>query len=83
MDKYKYGKYHEGYFRGGSNIDIKLITCEDKVDVLEILQSYVLHCYHVYILHPGIDITKAMIRQKLYWPVIRKAIWKEVKHCDT
>ena len=29
--KYKYVTYHKGYFRGGSNIDIKLITCEDKI----------------------------------------------------
>ena len=26
MDKYKYGTYHKGYFIGGNNIDISLIT---------------------------------------------------------
>ena len=29
-DKYKYGTYHKGYFRGGINIDLTLITCKDK-----------------------------------------------------
>ena len=29
--KYKNGKYHKGYFRGGSNVDINLITCEDMI----------------------------------------------------
>ena len=31
IDEYKYGTYHKGYFCGGSNIDIKLIRCEDKI----------------------------------------------------
>ena len=32
-DKYKDGTYHGhgGSFSGGSNIDIKLITCKDKI----------------------------------------------------
>ena len=29
--KYKNGTYHKGSFRGGTNIDIKLITCKDKI----------------------------------------------------
>ena len=29
--KYKDGTYHKGSFRGVVNIDIKLITCKDKI----------------------------------------------------
>ena len=29
-DKYKDGTYQKCYLRGGSNIDIRLITCKDK-----------------------------------------------------
>ena len=29
--KYRNGTHHKGYFGGGRNIDIKLITCEDKI----------------------------------------------------
>ena len=64
-DKYKDGTYHNGSFRGGTNIDPKLITCKDKIVILSILKSYVVHWYHVYILRPGIDITEAMFRQHL------------------
>ena len=31
MAKYKNGTYHKGSFHVGSNIDLNLITCEDKV----------------------------------------------------
>ena len=31
MDKYKYGTYHKGYFLGGSNIYLNLVTCEDNI----------------------------------------------------
>ena len=31
LAKYKNGKYQKGSFRGGSNIDISLITCKDKI----------------------------------------------------
>ena len=30
MAKYEDGTYHKGYFRGGSNIYLNLITFEDK-----------------------------------------------------
>ena len=30
-DKNKYVTYQQGYFCGGSNIDIKLIACNDKI----------------------------------------------------
>ena len=76
MAKYEDGTYHKGYFRGGINIDLSLIKCEDNIVILSILKRYVLHWYHTYILHPGIDITEAMICQHLYWPGIRNAIQK-------
>ena len=41
--KYKDGTYHKGYFRGDNNIDLKLITCKDNIDIPSKLQSYVLH----------------------------------------
>ena len=59
--KYKNSIYHKGYFRGGSNIDLSLIMCKDNIVIPSILQSYVLHWYHIYLLHPGMDRTKAMI----------------------
>ena len=61
MDKYKYDSYDKGYFRGGSNININIITCEDNIVILEMLQSYILNWTHTYLLHPGMDITEAMV----------------------
>ena len=81
--KYKDGKYHKGYFRGLSNTDLKLITCKDKIFILSKIQCYVLHWYHMYILHPVMDRTEAMIFQHLYWPGIRYSVQKEVSNCDT
>ena len=31
MAKYEDGTYHKGYFRGGSNIYLNLITCEVQI----------------------------------------------------
>ena len=59
--KYKDDAYQQDYFRGGINIDIKLITCKDKIVILSRLQSYVVNCHHTYIPHPGMDKTEAMI----------------------
>ena len=67
-------------FRGGSNTDIKIITCEDYISIL---QKYVLHWYHTYLLHSGMDISEAMFCQHFYWPGIRYSVWKEVPNCDT
>ena len=64
--KYTYGTYQQGFFRGVSKIDLKLITCKDKIIIPTKLQSYVVHWYHAYLLHPGMDRTEAMIRQHLY-----------------
>ena len=55
--KYKYGTYHKCYFCGGSNTDIKRITCNDKIVIPSKLKSYVLHWYHTYLIHPGMDRT--------------------------
>ena len=52
MSKYKYGTYHKGYLRGVININVILITCEDKIVIQKILQMYVLHWYYTYLLHP-------------------------------
>ena len=48
-----------------------------------ILQSYVLHWYHTYLVHIGMDRTEANIFQHLYSTGIRYAVQKEVTNCDT
>ena len=83
MAKYKYDTYHIDSFGGGSNIYLKLITCEDKIFILSILQSYALNWCHEYLLHPVMDRTEAMNRQNLYWPGVRETFCKEVKNCGT
>ena len=77
------GTYQKGSFCGGSNIYINLITCEDYIFIVSILQSYVLHWYHMYLLHSGMGRMEVIICQHLYWPGIRKAVCKEVTNCDT
>ena len=81
--KYKDGKYHKGSFCGGIDIYLNLIMCKDKIVIPSTLQSYVLHWYHMYILHPVMDRTEAMIFQHLYWPGIRYSVQKEVSNFDT
>ena len=83
MAKYKNDMYHKGYFCGGSNDDLNLITCKDKIVIPSKIQSCVSHWHHTYPLHPGMDITEAMIRQYLYWPNIIDTVRKEVTNCDT
>ena len=70
-------------FRGGGNIDLKLITCEDNIVNPSKLQSCVLNWYHAYIIHPVMDITEAMIFQHLYFSDIIDVFQKEVNKCDT
>ena len=82
MDKYQNGMCHKGSFCVGSNIDLSLIMCDGNSFILSKLQSYVLHWYHTYLLHPGMDKTKTTIHQYLYWPNIRDAVWKEVTYYD-
>ena len=83
MAKYKEGTYQIVFFCGGFNIYLNLITCEGKIVIPSILQIYVLHWYHMYLLHPGMDRMEAMIRQHLYWPGIIEAVRKKVTNCDT
>ena len=83
MAKYKEVKYQTVSFRGGSNININLITCEGNIFIPSILQIYILHWYHMYLLHTGIDKIEAIIFLHLYWPGIRKYIRKELANCDT
>ena len=56
--------------------------CEDKIVIPSKLQSYVVHWYHTYLLHPCMDRTEAMIFQHLYWLDIRNAARKEGSNCD-
>ena len=65
MSKYEDGKYHKGYFCGGSNSDPSLRRCKDKIVIPSKLQGYILHWYHIDILHPGMDRTEVIIRQHL------------------
>ena len=37
----------------------------------------------MYLLHPGMDRTEAMICQHFYLPDIREAVRREVNNCDT
>ena len=76
--KYKMGVYNAGSFREVINIYLNLIMCKYKIFILLILQSYVLHWYHTYLLHLVMDRTEAMICQHLYNPIIRKSVQKEV-----
>ena len=66
MAKYKDGAHRKGSFFGGINMYLNLITREDIIDIPSILQSYVLHWYHKYLLHPGMDITEDIICEHLY-----------------
>ena len=68
--KYKDGTYQQGYLCGGSNINLKLITCKDKIVIPSKLQSYIVHWCQMYLVYPGIDITDAMICKHWYWPNI-------------
>ena len=57
--------------------------CEDKIFITSILQSYVLHWYNKYLLHPGIYIMEENILQHLYCPEVIDSVQKEVTNCDT
>ena len=59
------------------------MTCKDKVGIPLLHQKCVLHWYHMYLLHPRMDRTEAMIFQHLFCPGIINAIWKEVTNFDT
>ena len=57
--------------------------CKDEFVIPSKLQSYVVHWYHTYLLHPGIDRTGAMICKHLYWPDIINAVRMEVSVFDS
>ena len=70
MAKYHMGTYNIVSFHEGSNIYINLIMCKNMFFIPSIIQSYVLHWYHTYLIHPVMDRTVAMIHQYLYWTII-------------
>ena len=75
-------KISKGLFCGGRNT-LELVTYKDKIFIQQLLQKYVVICYYVYLLPPGIDRTEAVIPQHFYWPGIRKSSQMEVASCDT
>ena len=79
-EKINCAKYQKGSFHGGRNT-IELVTYKNKVLIPQKLQKYVVNWYHTYILHPGLDITEAIICRHLYWSGIREAVLKEVTNC--
>ena len=83
MAKYDKGMYKTSYFRGGSNMNINIIKCEDKISIPLIIQRYISHWYHTYLLHPVMDRMEEMIFHHLYWTGIIKPIRMEVNSCDT
>ena len=72
-EKINSAEYQKGSFCGGWNT-IELVTYKDKIVIPQKLQKYVVKWYHTYLLRKGSDQTEAMIRQHLFWPVIREAI---------
>ena len=83
MDKYKEVTYQAVTFSGVSNIYLNHKTCKDKIVIPPILQSYILHWYHTYIIHPVMVRTEVTILQQLYWPGIIYAAQKEVTNFNT
>ena len=76
MDKYEIGTYKAGYFIRRSNINLKLITSRGKIIIPLILRIYVLHWYHMYLLHPGMYRMEEILHQHFYWPDIRNTVRK-------
>ena len=79
----KWVRTKNGSFCGVSNINLNIITGEDRIVITSILQSYVLHWYHTYIVHPWMDRTEAIILQHFHCPGTRKSVCKEVTNRDT
>ena len=76
MAKYYKSIHKTSYFHGGSIINMSLITCNDNIVIPLITQIYVLHWYHIYLLHTGIYRTEVMIFQHFYCLVIRNDFQK-------
>ena len=64
-------------------MNLNLIPCEGKIVIPSIIQNYVLHWYHTYLLYPVMYRTEAMILKHFYWPGIRNSLQKEVTNHDT
>ena len=47
------------------------------------LQNYVVHWYHKYLLHAGMDRTEAMIHQPLFFRGISRAVQRCFNQCDS
>ena len=82
LNKLKMKVYHAKDFRGGGTTRM-LVCYNDKIVIPKILQRYVLHWYHTYLLHPGMIRTEETIRQHLYWPDMQKDVRQYIKTCDT
>ena len=74
-------EYIKGSLYGCWNT-INIVTFNDKIVIIQLLTSHPVKWYHKYLLHPGLDITEAIICQYLYWTGIRKTVRKEVTKCD-
>ena len=62
---------------------MELVTYKDIIVIPQKLQKYAVKCYHLHLLHPGLDITEATIHQNLYCPGPREEIQREGTGCDT
>jgi hypothetical protein len=82
LNKLKKKTYHANDFHGGGTTRM-LICRNDKIVVPKVLQQYVLHWYHTYLLHPGMVRTEETIRQHLYWPDMQDHVRQYIKVCDT
>ena len=64
-NKLKCANYTKGYFCRGRDT-IELVTYDGKIVIPQKLQKHIVEWYHTYLLHPGPDITEAIILQHLY-----------------
>ena len=81
-EKLTCAEYQKVYFCRGRNT-IKLVTYKYKIVIPQKLHIYVVKWYHMYPLHPLLDITEVINLQHLYWIGIISVVQKEVNNCDT
>ena len=55
MAKYNNRTYKTGSYRGGINLNFKLIMCENKICITSIIQTYVLNSGSTYVLLTRVD----------------------------
>ena len=53
-----------------------LVTQEGSMFITKFLQNYVVHCYHMYLINPGLDRIEELFIQHLYCPGIIHSIRK-------